>query len=75
MPKAEAVAKWLDSNMQLISSYVIFDDDESEGLQDACKHSIKDRFVHVDRTFGLTDKDCERAAEILQKRCDEDTRQ
>lgn len=63
--RGNEILQWMVDNEYRIGypfnfkSYVILDDDSGMLL------SQKDNFIHVDRRVGLTEKDVERAIEIL----------
>lgn len=65
MVRGNEILQWMIDNERHIGyyfdfkSYVILDDDSDMLLQQ------KDNFIHIDRRVGLTEKDVERAIEIL----------
>jgi hypothetical protein len=64
--KSQALRMWFDENHldPEKCKYVIFDDDMREGFAES---EFKDHFIHTDYHTGLTDEDCEKAKEILNK--------
>lgn len=63
--KPEALAMWFAENGLNPEStrYVVFDDDSSEGYADS---QFRDHFIMTDCRTGLTEKDCEKAKEVLK---------
>lgn len=64
--KAQATILYLEEHDD-ISSFVIFDDDEREQYQNTYEYGIKDNFILVDITNGITEYDISKAKDILSE--------
>lgn len=64
--KAQALTLFFEQfDADIITSYVIFDDDVKEQFQNTCEYGIRDHFILVDNAVGITEYDIDKAKDIL----------
>lgn len=62
--KSVALVKWFNIT-GYTGKFVIFDDDVSEGYGKTDNYNIKNMFIQIDATTGITDNDLKKASDIL----------